>query len=133
MKYSDLIEVQSLVNSSVSYLSDAENYGVREKWEIAEEFGDCEDYALRKLHELLDRGWDIQYLRLAFCYIGERAAGNGHCVLVAELDNQLYVLDNRAYTVYTVPENEDYIWNSCQETGGSKKWVSCEEVFTKFY
>ena len=133
MKYEDLIRVQRMVNSQVEYETDQDNFGERERWEVAQTKGDCEDIALRKMHELLNLGWNVQYLRLTFCYIGRRAANTGHCVLVVEFNDQLFVLDNRAYDVYTVPENDNYIWNSCQEFGGSQNWVSCEEVFSQFY
>lgn len=133
MKIEDLVEVQMKVNAEVVYEDDQITYNQPEYWEIAQQVGDCEDYALRKLRELLARGWPIEKLRLAFCWVGTVGSNNGHGVLIAEFENDLYVLDNRYEGVYAVPDIDEYVWHSCQEIGGSRRWVPCRQVFEKFY
>lgn len=133
MKIEDLVEVQMGINARVTYQSDQTLYQVPDFWEVAKEVGDCEDFALRKLRELLARGWPVEQLRLAFCWVGSVAPGNGHCVLIVEFENDLYILDNRLEGVYAVPDLDEYVWHSCQEVGGSRTWVPCRQVFEKFY
>lgn len=136
MTFNDLIEINKEFNKRITYVTDLENYNLPEMWESAIENnnqGDCEDYSLAKLHELLQRGWPIETLRLTFCWVDEEAPDSGHAVLVAEFNKKLYVLDNRYDEVREVPDCHDYIWNTTQEVGGSKKWVSCKNVFSRFY
>lgn len=136
MKFKDLQEVQHEINSSVKYQEDTQTYNRAEYWEVAESIGDCEDYALRKLHELLNRGWPIEKLRLATAWC-ENNLGY-HAVLIAtDVLNESsgyvgnYVLDNRTTDVYQ-PEtgyyNADgaeviYKWDRIQSIGGSQTWV----------
>ena len=133
MRFEDLQEVQEQVNSSTIYKTDLEQYNKEEYWEEAGKYGDCEDYAIKKLHLLLKRGWDIKKLRLCICWVGEKAADTGHAVLLAEFNNHLYVLDNRYDGVYEPFSVPWYIWNSCQREGGSKDWVACQALFRRFY
>lgn len=129
MKFSDLQEVQGLVNAAVTYTGDQETYGEREHWAIADTVGDCEDYALRKLDELLLRGWPIDMLRLATAWT---EGGEYHAVLVVvgALDDQgivgNWVLDNRAPDIFQPSYGFNgnlYKWHTIQQTGGSRTWV----------
>lgn len=132
MRLQDLHDVQRLINRAVTYREDYDQYGLIEFWAEAGAEGDCEDYAIRKLRTLLLAGWDIKKLRLCFCWVNYKAPLNGHAVLIAELDGKLYALDNAYDYVYTIAERKNYIWGSCQEEGGSRKWVNCSDLFPKF-
>jgi len=136
MNIQELSQVNAKWNEKITYVSDDEKYNTIEQWEDAIEkgyAGDCEDYAIAKLHELLRIGWPIERLRLTFCWVGAERDNEGHAVLVVEYNNQLWVLDNRFKPVREVTDCTDYVWNTCQEVGGSKVWVPCSEVFSKFY
>jgi len=136
MEFNDLQEVNREFNQLITYVSDDKKYHVSEQWEDASEHeyqGDCEDFSLAKLHELVRRGWPIEKLRLTFCWVEREADDSGHAVLVAEHDNRLWVLDNRFNQLREVPECMDYVWNTTQEVGGSQKWIACRKVFSQYY
>ncbi len=132
MKLKDLHEVQRIVNGAVTYREDLDQYGLQEYWAEAGLYGDCEDYAIRKLRILELLGWDIKKLRLCFCWVDFKGPRQGHAVLLAEFENKLYVLDNAYDYVYTVAQRPNYIWGSCQKEGGSREWANCSEVFAKY-
>jgi predicted transglutaminase-like cysteine proteinase len=108
-----------IVNSKVNllpYKSDPERYNLPEVWaEITEDGGDCEDFALAKMHKLYAMGMPISALRLATCYCFPNKQGY-HAVLLVDLDGQTYVLDNR----YPLPMEYDllpYEWDKFQIAG----------------
>jgi len=68
--------------------------------------GDCDDYAMTKMAKLISIGWNKKRLHVAKCIteIGER-----HVVLLCEIGDQYFVLDNR----YNKPVGVDglpYTW-----------------------
>lgn len=136
MKFEDLQQVNQSLNHRITYESDDQLYGKSERWENAREFGlqgDCEDFALAKLEELLRRGWPIESLRLCFCWVDKEGDDSGHAVLIAEHDSRLWCLDNRFNRIREVIDCPDYVWNTIQVVGGSQTWVACRAVFSKFY
>lgn len=136
MNFYDLQDVNYSYNQKITYTEDRKLYHTPERWEDATENrnqGDCEDYAIAKLHELLRRGWPIEKLRLTFCWVDKEGDDNGHAVLIAEHDDRLWCLDNRFNRIREVIDCDDYVWNTTQEVGGSQNWVSCQKVFSKFY
>ena len=98
-----------LVNTKVNllpYKSDFENFGTPEFWARIAELGsgDCDDFALEKYHRLVLLGVPLSQLRLATCFVepfrGEdgnwvEKKDRGHLVLLVDLNNTTYVLDNR--------------------------------------
>lgn len=58
---SDLIDVHAQMRAG-RYVSDMERFGVSDKWVIADGAGDCEDWALWAMHELMARGWPREKL-----------------------------------------------------------------------
>lgn len=130
MSYPDIADLQR-VNSEVNalpYVSDPLRYDSPDFWaRIGPEGGDCEDYALGKLHRLLKLGWPIYKLRLACCHV---ETGEYHAVLAVDLlGGGHVVLDNRQEQVqtlealrrvgYTAGTELDKI----QRTGGSRTWM----------
>lgn len=120
---SDLVKVNAAVNV-MPYTSDVEKYGVPDFWaRITDEgTGDCEDYALGKLNELLKLGWPISALRLACVYV---ETGEYHAVLVVVENNVAYVLDNRQSFPCSLSDLEvlGYRPDRVQKEGGSQSWV----------
>lgn len=95
------------VNGSVQYVTDLQNYGQEEYWAVAGNKGDCEDYALKKLKLLRDKGFPKENLNIGVCLM----EGQGHAVLVVRFDNDAdYVLDNNF--------DEVKKWSDCRV-----KWV----------
>lgn len=112
----ELKEVNRRVNADTRYRTDIAAYHKKEFWAVADGFGDCEDYALRKRQELITLGWPLEVLKLATC---RTETGEDHAVLTVDLDGKTYVLDNRFPNVrewHTVP----YVWFKRQSGHG---WV----------
>jgi len=132
MKFSDLQEVNNLVNEQTTFQDDAVTYGRNEHWEVADKVGDCEDYSLHKLRELLARGWPIEKLRLATAWCEDNLGYHAVLIVTGPRDdpNENWVLDNRSYYIYQ-PETGFsyggrqimYTWDRIQSVGGSKTWV----------
>lgn len=90
-----LTTVNSEVNSAVTYTPDSEKYHRDEWWEDALDEGnqgDCEDYAIAKLRKLLALDAPREALKIALCTV---ETGEYHCVLIAQVGGEDYVLDNR--------------------------------------
>lgn len=83
-----LIKVNQAVNAALRYRNDAG----ADFWEVGGREGDCEDFAIRKLHDLAGRhGLPRGALTLAACRLDR---GRGHAVLLVHSDKGVYVLDN---------------------------------------
>jgi predicted transglutaminase-like cysteine proteinase len=77
-------DVNSAVNRSVRYAAEPDG---RNDWRVAETEGDCEDFALRKRRDLVQRGFPA--LDLSVLVVP------GHAALLARTPGGAYVLDNR--------------------------------------
>jgi predicted transglutaminase-like cysteine proteinase len=61
-----LIEVNQRVNTTITEVTDLEQYGREDVWRIPTSGkGDCEDFALLKRHMLIQRGWRASALQIA--------------------------------------------------------------------
>ncbi len=110
--------INASVNAAHEYESDASGYRIGEFWAIMGpgDTGDCEDFALTKMQELLDAGYDIRYLQLAWGYT---ETGNAHAVLVIRTSNRgALVLDNRTDEVKEIGR-VPYEFESYQRAGQS--------------
>jgi len=94
-RWEELKEVNDLVNAAIAPERNDEGLA-GEKWLIAPESGDCNDYAVTKRSELLDRGWPARVLLL-----GEVVTGSDehHLVLVVRTHSGDLVLDNLSSSV----------------------------------
>lgn len=105
-----LVKVNKEINGKIRYRGDAG----KDVWEVAEQAGDCEDYAIRKLQTLVqDHGFPRGALTLAAC---RDPQGRGHAVLLVHSDRGVYVLDNLSQRVrpwYKLP----YRWAAREEPG----------------
>lgn len=124
MTYSPLLQnINVKVNTNYYYVDDFKNYGSREHWadmrNNSRPVGDCEDYAITKLHMLVESGYPIENLKLATCFT---ETNEYHAVLIADDE---WVLDNRFYDV-THKSLLPYRWVSIQKSGGSREWVDLQ-------
>ena len=110
LSFSSLLNVNSSVNSQITYTPDLQQFGKDEHWEIAQTHGDCEDYALRKRKVLLDKGVPLSALRLATCWT---ETNEYHAVLIVVTPNGDYVLDNRM-TNPMIKQDLNYKWDKIQ-------------------
>jgi predicted transglutaminase-like cysteine proteinase len=117
-RWDELNKIQSDVNCDVKYTSDMKLYGKPEFWEIADDRGDCDDYALAKRERLSELGWSkLDDLAIALCWT---ELGSYHAVLVAKTDRGDFVLDNR-YQRVRAWKDLPYKWDRIQD---GKKWKS---------
>jgi predicted transglutaminase-like cysteine proteinase len=95
------------VNSAIRYKTDAEQWGVADRWStplstFATGFGDCEDYVIAKYVALRQSGVPASDLRMVLGYDSRRVGGQmqgqitGHAVLAARNEGSWLVLDNLA-------------------------------------
>lgn len=94
----DIGSVNTRINSEVTYVDDSFQYGKSEFWADAAmngRVGDCEDYALAKLHALLELGVNISRMGFAVC----RAPTGPHLVLLVD---EVLVLDSRTNSMIPV-------------------------------
>lgn len=89
-RFGELLTINSAVNREIRPVSDASQYGVRDRWRIGVSRGDCEDYALEKRRRLIARGWPSSAVLIAL----GRTRGQQHAVLIARTTEGDYVLDN---------------------------------------
>ena len=119
-RLSELDEVNRIVNKAIQPATDAEIYGVTERWVIPVSRGDCEDYALMKRQILIRRGWPASALLMT---VVRDELGEGHAVLTARTAQGDFILDNKVDAVklwYLTPY--DYVMR--QSFLDPKVWVS---------
>jgi len=87
-------------------------------WTISPTSGDCNDYAVTKRHELLQKGLPAKALRLA---VVKTQSGIGHLVLVVATSKGNLVLDNLTETI--VPwQFTKYQWMKIQSSADARYW-----------
>lgn len=119
----DLLEkINYKVNQLVAYRTDLEKHGVADKWQraldtLASGTGDCEDYAILKMHYLVKAGCDRSDMRVGYFHDPK---GRGHAMLICKgqrkggfmwrkwIDCE-WLLDNRTNFVYRLGETRD-VW-----------------------
>jgi predicted transglutaminase-like cysteine proteinase len=87
--------VNSYVNQEIRPERDT---SAEEDWRIDVSAGDCNDYAVTKRKDLIDRGFPIPALRLA---VAMTPQGVGHTVLIVRTTRGDLVLDNRTADIKT--------------------------------
>ena len=107
-----LTRVNNSVNHSIIYREEKIN-----KWSIYPIYGDCEDYALTKMFELIKAGYSRAALRLTIVVIKE--TGEKHMVLNVETDQGTYVLDNRSDKVLRWDKINYYRWIATEQYIGN--------------
>ncbi len=124
-----------LVNTKVNllpYKSDPERFGCPEFWAILDaDGGDCEDFSIAKYRRLLADGALPSQLRFATCFVEHGAATEKadryHCVLLVDLGDTTYVLDNR-YPHPMEVELLPYEWHKLQIAGTRTwEWAICAD------
>lgn len=87
-------------------------------WTISPASGDCNDYAVTKRHELVQKGLPAKAVRLA---VVKTQSGIGHLVLVVSTNKGDLVLDNLSETI--VPwQLTRYQWVKIQSSSDARYW-----------
>lgn len=102
-----LLRVNRYVNGLVAYRSDTQTYGQRDYWATAAETvlklaGDCEDYAILKMHMLRAAGVGGDKMRLML--LRDLAGNADHAFLVVSGSTGDKVLDNNIDRVYAAKD-----------------------------
>ena len=91
--WKDLVRVNKWVNETVKPITDAEHWGVVERWSYPDDgYGDCEDYVLLKRRMLIQAGWPREALLIT---VVRDKKDEGHAVLTVKTDRGDYILDNQ--------------------------------------
>lgn len=122
MSYPDIADLAD-VSAAVNLLPYKADPPDDDNWSpIDDSGGDCDSYAVAKLHRLRALGWPIAALRLALCYV---ETGEYHAVLSVDTDDGERILDNRFSHPCTLDElaRIGYKPDRIQIEGGSRTWV----------
>jgi predicted transglutaminase-like cysteine proteinase len=118
----ETLELLKRVNHSVniSIIPTPKSYGqnLRDRWTIAPDMGDCNDYAVTKRHQLIENGLPSKALRLA---VVKTASGIGHLVLVVVTTKVDIVMDDLTEVIRPW-QSTDYHWLKIQSATDSKFW-----------
>jgi predicted transglutaminase-like cysteine proteinase len=115
--------INERVNSKVKPITDAEHWGVMDRWDLPDDgYGDCEDYQLLKRKLLAELGVPRRAMRMTVVL---DEAGQGHAVLMARTDRGDYILDNKRQAVLAWSDTGyKYIK---QEGAQGPAWVALEQ------
>lgn len=116
--HAELQQVNSSVNSRIKQRSDRATVGKDDDWRLPTNgYGDCEDIAILKKHELLKRGWPASALLLTVA----RHRGDGHTVLTVRTSQGDLVLDNLTNSIRDW-SSTPYNYFARQAQGNGKSW-----------
>jgi predicted transglutaminase-like cysteine proteinase len=122
-RWAELELVNRRVNMSI--VPQRNNEGLAgQKWSLSPPFGDCNDYAVTKRHELIARGWPSRAVLLSEVVT---SLGEHHLVTVVRASGGDLVLDN--LTSLIVPWFEKpYHWLRIQTPGNPLYWSSIRDA-----
>jgi predicted transglutaminase-like cysteine proteinase len=118
-RWDDLRTVNKKVNAAIMPERNGEGLA-GEKWLIGPSSGDCNDYAVTKRSELLDRGWPTRALLLSEVVT---SWGEHHLVLVVRTSSGDLVLDNMASEIRPWTR-APYQWVRIQTPKNPNYWAS---------
>jgi predicted transglutaminase-like cysteine proteinase len=114
----DLIAVNAKVNSMIKPERNVSGIA-GEKWIVGPSFGDCNDYAVTKRHELIARGWPAQSLLLAEVVT---SWGEHHLVVVVRTKAVDLVIDNLNANIKPWTRT-NYTWVRIQTPNNPMFWA----------
>jgi len=121
------LEELKAVNASVNRAIHPQNMHeavADEKWLILPKYGDCNDYAVSKRHELLERGWSARSLLLAEVVT---SWGEHHLVLIIRTNQGDLVADN-LYPKIRAWSAAPYEWVRIQSPENPTFWASMRRI-----
>jgi predicted transglutaminase-like cysteine proteinase len=115
----ELRVVNHSVNTRIRERSDMATAGKADDWRLASTEGDCEDFAITKKKELLERGWPASALLLTV--VRPRFSNAGHTVLTVRTSKGDLILDSLAPRVKPWSATS-YRFFARQSPHGGKEW-----------
>jgi predicted transglutaminase-like cysteine proteinase len=114
----DLVTINARVNSQIR--AEHNDAGIAgESWDLSPAYGDCNDYAVTKRHELIARGWPAQSLLLAEVVTGW---GEHHLVVVVRTRSADLVIDSLTASIRTWART-GYRWVRVQTPQNPMYWA----------
>lgn len=113
----ELTSINSRVNRAIRERSDQQTRGMADYWELPGREGDCEDFAIMKKKQLLERGWPASAILLTVA----RSGGEGHTVLTVRTSKGDLILDNRTSAIRDW-SHTPYRYFARQAPGNGRKW-----------
>ncbi|MCK1328801.1 MULTISPECIES: transglutaminase-like cysteine peptidase [unclassified Bradyrhizobium] len=118
-RWADLREINRTINLAIAPMRNERGLA-GEEWVINPDRGDCNDYAVSKRHELLQRGWPARVLLLSEVVVD---SGEHHLVLLVRTRSGDVVLDN--LTPQIKPwSRTPYRWVRVQSPGRDGLWAA---------
>lgn len=115
--------VNRSVNGEIRPVTDIDQWGVVEKWGFPDTGrGDCEDYALLKRRQLVERGIPRRAM-LMTVVIDE--TGGGHAILMVRTDRGDMILDNKRASI--TPWSETGYRYVKRESQAGNGWVGMSD------
>jgi predicted transglutaminase-like cysteine proteinase len=121
--WAEMIAINNSVNTNVLPRTDMEMWGKEEVWSYPGRYGDCEDYALEKRRELMQKGIPAGDLLMT---VVRQPNGDGHAVLTVHTSLGDYVLDNLEPRVLAWTDTK-YQFLKRQSETDSGEWVSIRD------
>lgn len=118
-KWKKMLRINADVNAIIAPRTDYEMWGQEEIWSYPVNYGDCEDYALLKRHELIAAGFHPGNLLITVVL---QPNGDGHAVLTVRTDHGDFVLDNLVGSVLDWRDTR-YQFLKRQSSANAGKWV----------
>jgi predicted transglutaminase-like cysteine proteinase len=122
-RMAELSEVNLKVNRNIKYERNTQGL-VGEKWLISPSTGDCNDYAVTKRHQLLERGWPSRSLLLAEVVT---RSGEHHLVVVVRTKQGDFVMDSLNSTIRPWA-HAPYRWARVQSPSNPKYWSTVRDA-----
>ncbi|WP_293704901.1 transglutaminase-like cysteine peptidase [Sphingopyxis sp. UBA6723] len=119
-----LERINQWVNRQIAYIADESNYRQRDYWATADETmsrgsGDCEDYAILKMHLLKAAGIDDARLKLVL--LRDLAINADHAFLLVRSKAGWVVLDNMTDRIYDGRASD--VLRPILSFSGDRRWV----------
>lgn len=115
-----------IINDEVNrspYITDPENWGLRDYWAAVAEFlrrdGDCEDYAITKYEALKSLGFPRSAMRIVV--VQDENLNIAHAVLSVDFEGRTLILDNQALAV--LPDSAIYHYRPVFSINESGWWL----------
>lgn len=121
--WEEMIDVNNLVNITVTPRTDMEIWGREEVWSYPDRVGDCEDYVLEKRRRLMELGVPAAD---ALITVVRQPSGAGHAVLTVRTDHGDFILDNLEARVL-VWTDTPYTFLKRQSTRSTGDWVTIQD------
>jgi len=119
--YSDLEITNRRVNAAIQPAMIGRQFAFGDGWLLYPLFGNCNDFAVSKRHELLRAGWPSSALLLAEVAL---KTGEHHLVLIAMARGNSFVLDNLKQHVVPLSDVVDYRWIKIETPENPESWAS---------